>query len=44
MSKLYKKQIRILWAEILSRNLTFEPMGESERSYSHVVMALPQCR
>jgi cytochrome P450 len=36
-NRLAEMQIQILWEEILSRGLTFELMGEPERTYSHVV-------
>ena len=36
-NRLAEMQIRILWEEILSQNLTFELMREPERTYSHVV-------
>jgi cytochrome P450 len=36
-NRLAEMQIRVLWEEILSRDLTFELMGKPERTYSHAV-------
>jgi cytochrome P450 len=36
-NRLAEMQIRVLWEEILSQDLTFELMGEPERTYSHAV-------
>ena len=36
-NRLAEMQVRVLWEEILSRELAFELMGEPERTYSNVV-------
>jgi cytochrome P450 len=36
-NRLAEMQIRVLWEEILSRNMAFELAGEAERTHSNVI-------
>ena len=39
-NRLAEMQIRVLWEEILARNLTFEPAGEAQRTLSNAIRGI----